>query len=390
MFWVTEWARERVERGGSNNMSKPKKYNGYLRTTFYYNDKRHWVYAKTNLELSEKVKKKREELEKGMMDLYNPTIKEYYGHFTKIRSNQVRPSTIRAQTYQFNNISKVVMENGLTFGEMRIKDITRRNIEDARQILLESGKTPENLNICFKHLNHVFNNAVLDETIEKNPCKALKELKRAKEHVCKTKHRALSENETALFFEASEKRNSYYKNLFKLMISTGMRLGEATALYLTDIDRKNGFIYVRRTITRDENGMYYVGSDAKTKSGIREIPLTEDIIQIIKDQEELNRICIGLNWSGLLFQSIEGGILREYTVNREINRICKIAGIEKFSSHAFRDTFATRFIEQRPQDYKILSEIMGHKNISQTLDLYTQVMTENKVRSMNEVKIKIS
>ena len=371
-------------------MSKQRRYKGLLRRTFTVDNHRYYVYGKTNLELSEKEKKKREEIEKGIMDLYNPTIRDYYNHFTKIRSKEVRPSTIRAQSYQFDNISEVVMENGYTFGDMRIKDITRRNIEDARQILLESGKTPENLNICFKHLNHVFNNAVLEDVIIKNPCKALKELKRIKEPACKTKHRALTEHETALFFEASEQRNSYYNNLFKLMISTGMRLGEATALYLTDIDRKHGFIHVRRSITRNESGTYYVGSDAKTKSGIRDIPLNEDIISIIKDQEELNRICFGLDWKGLLFQSVEGEILRDYTINREIERICKRAGIEKFSSHAFRDTFATRFIEQRPQDYKILSEIMGHKNISQTLDLYTQVMIENKVRAMNEIKIKIS
>ena len=66
------------------------------------------------------------------------------------------------------------------------------------------------------------------------------------------------------------------------------------------------------------------------------------------------------------------------------------AGIEKFTCHAFRNTYATRFIEQRPQDYKILSEILGHKDISITLNLYTHVMTENKVNAMNDVLIKIS
>ena len=81
--------------------------------------------------------------------------------------------------------------------------------------------------------------------------------------------------------------------------------------------------------------------------------------------------------------------MRDYSVDREIVRICKKADIEYFSSHAFRNTYATRFMEQRPQDFKILSEILGHKDVSITLNLYTHVMTENKVKAMNDVMIRI-
>ena len=81
--------------------------------------------------------------------------------------------------------------------------------------------------------------------------------------------------------------------------------------------------------------------------------------------------------------------MREYTLNREIKRICQSAGIEVFTCHAFRNTFATRFIEQRPQDYKILSELLGHKDVSITLNLYTHVMVDNKVEAMKNISIAI-
>ena len=74
--------------------------------------------------------------------------------------------------------------------------------------------------------------------------------------------------------------------------------------------------------------------------------------------------------------------MRDYSVDREIARICKKADIEYFSSYAFRNTYATRFMEQRPQDFKILSEILGHKDV-------THVMTEKKVSAMNDVVIRI-
>ena len=370
-------------------MARQKKNaKGYYVNTFTFNGKKYFIYAKDQVELAEKTVQKKRDLEEGEKNLFNPTLDGYYDHFTKIRKNEIGESTIRGQKYQFNNIARVKMINDRTFGEMRIKDITRKDIEFARQVLLDEGKTPQYLNICFAHLNHVFECAVLDDTIIKNPCKALKRLKREGKPISETKHRALTESESLKFMRVSEERSSYFRNMFKLMFLTGMRIGEIGALYLTDID--SNFIHVRRSITRDEIGGYIVGEEPKTESGKRDIPLTPEIRKIIKDQKELNNMIFGLDWSGLLFKSPEGEILREYTVNREIKRICKAADIEYFTCHATRITFATRFIEQRPQDYKILSEIMGHKDIAITLNLYTRVMTENKIIAMNDLKIKTS
>lgn len=368
-------------------MARQKKSSkGYYTKTFMYEGKRYFVYGKDQKELLEKTAQRQKELENGTEKRKNPTLQAYYEYFTELRLKEQRESTLRGQKYQFRNIAEVVLESGQKFGDLKIKDITRRDIENARQILLESGKTPENINICFAHLNHVFENAVLDDTIIKNPCKALKRLKRETAPISENKHRALSEKECIEFMRASESRNSYYHNIFKLMLLSGMRIGEVGALFLKDID--NNFIHIRRTLTRNITGAYEVGEDTKTYSGKRDIPLTPELKKAIKDQRELNIMIFGVENIGKpLFVSPEGDFLREYSVNREIARVCKKAEIEKFTCHGFRVTFATRFIEQRPQDFKILSEIMGHKDISITLNLYTRVMAENKVKAMNELKI---
>ena len=206
--------------------------------------------------------------------------------------------------------------------------------------------------------------------------------------ISETKHRALSEGETIRFLKKAEERNSVYANLFKVMLLTGMRIGEVAALYLTDIDKD--FIHARRSITRDEIGQYIVGNDAKTESGKRDIPLSNEVRNALRAQIRQNDQIHGNGWNGPIFQSYGGEILREYTANREIKRICADAEIEMFTCHAFRVTFATRFIERRPQDFKILSEIMGHKDISITMNLYTRVMQESKVIAMKGIKIKTS
>lgn len=361
---------------------------GYLKQTFTYNGKRYYVKARDEAELVQKVSDRKKELEERKEDRTNPTIQAYYDEFTEIRRREIKEATIRGQIYQFRNIAEVVMQDGCKFGMMRIKDITRRDIEFARQSLLKAGKTPEYLNIIFAHLNHVLETATLDETINRNPCKALKRLRREKKPISETKHRALSENETVLFLKKAEERNSVYTILFKIMLLTGMRVGEATALYQTDIYKD--FIHVRRSVTRGEAGNYIVGTDAKTISGKRDIPLNDEVRSLIRAQIKQNEQLLGKAWNGPIFPSYEGAILREYTVNREIKRICAAAEIEMFTCHALRVTFATRFIEQRPQDFKILSEIMGHKDISITMNLYTRVMQESKVIAMNGIKIKTS
>lgn len=82
-------------------------------------------------------------------------------------------------------------------------------------------------------------------------------------------------------------------------------------------------------------------------------------------------------------------MLREYSTNREIARICRQGKIERFTCYALRATFATRFIEQRTQDYRVLSDILGHSNVGITLNLYTHVMDETKIKAMKSIEIAI-
>ena len=151
-----------------------KKY----RKTFTVDGVRYYVRGSTKKELAEKEIEKREEIKNGIVDKQNPKLDDYYKHFTRVRRSEVSESTLRAQQSQFKIISEVEISQGETFGSMRMKDITPKDIEYVRLQLLDDGKTPENLNTCFAHLKHVFNTAVYDETIEKNPCRNIKKLKK--------------------------------------------------------------------------------------------------------------------------------------------------------------------------------------------------------------------
>ena len=375
-------------------MARLKKTNGYYRKRFRIEKggKVYSVYAKTLEELRENENKKRLELEKGLQQLKNPTLSQYIKHHLQECEKITKTATIYAKTHAFNLISSVKISDSLTLGEIKLKDITRRTITDAREILLQSGKTPEYLNVCFVHLNGLFNNAVREEVINRNPMEKLQKLKRQNEKINETLHRSLTQEEIKLFFEYAKKRNSAYTNCFLFMIKTGTRAGEATALMITDIDLKTNKIHINKTITKDLNGTYIVGNDTKTEKSKRDIPLTSELLEIINAQEQQNKFLFGVTDinDSRIFKSVRGKILTASTLNKEIKAICEDAGIDTFTCHCFRNTFCTEFINQRPGDYKILADLVGHSNVSLTLNLYTHTTESQKENSMNSVYIKTS
>lgn len=369
-------------------MARKKRADGRLQRSFTFEGKRYWVYGRSAKELNEKEAAKREQLMNGAKERTNPTLNSYYDFFTDTRRASVKESTIRSQLYQYKAAAEIKMDgNGKQLGEIRIRDIKPKDMQKVQMCLSSSGRTTVTVNNIMAHLKHVFNAAVKDETIEKNPCNCISNLRKTEKPARETIHRAMTIEETKKFFEAARDRNSFYYNVFDLMINTGMRVGEVGALSWFDIDKKAGVIHVRRTVTRTENNSYIIGDSAKTRAGYRDIPLNPEIKKILDRQMDLICSFFGSQSLPSIFPSIGGAILRDYTINREMKRCCKAAEIEEITSHAFRNTFATRFIEQRPEDYKALQEILGHEDPTITLGLYTHVTEQKKQEAMNNIYI---
>lgn len=364
-----------------------KRADGRWQGQFTYEGKTYYVFAQKKGDLSAAIEARKEELASRKEEHDNPLLDNYYKFFTEMRRDKVRESTIRSQTVQYNACADVILESGMRFGDLRIRDIRSKDVQQVQKALSESSRSTMTVNNCMDHLSHVFNAAVRDETIDRNPCLAIEHVRRTEPAARDTKHRALTKEETAAFLDAAQ--SSYYINAFRLMLTTGMRIGEVTALSESDIDKR--YIHVYKTITRNEAGGYEIGDFPKTDSGIRNIPLNDNVRLIIENQKKVLREAFGIGFdrSRLLFPSFEGQIMREYQVNREIKRYTQKLGIEHFTCHAFRATFATRWMEQRPQDFKILSEILGHSDVKITLNLYAHVMEDAKEKAMQSILISI-
>ena len=196
----------------------------------------------------------------------------------------------------------------------------------------------------------------------------------------------MTDDEIHRFFEAAE--GVWYYNLFVVMIQTGCRAGEACALMYEDVGEE--FLSIKRTVTRNEDGNYVIGSTAKTKAGVREIPLNDTIREVLADQREFNEKNHMNKDEGdtLYFHNSRGGVTSAHHINETIEVICRDNGIEPFSTHAFRHTFATRAIESGMMP-KTLQDILGHADINMTMNLYSHVMDETKIKEMGRVHISL-
>ena len=168
-----------------------------------------------------------------------------------------------------------------------------------------------------------------------------------------------------------------------LCLTTGLRIGEICALRWDDINLQSGTLQVKRTIERiyiidgDKKHTELIISDPKTPNSIREIPLSGEALSIIKPLlKVVNSEFYVLSNS---VKPIEPRTYRLY-----YKRLLQSLNIPAIKFHGLRHSFATRCIESNC-DYKTVSVLLGHSDISTTLNLYVHPNMEQKKRCITKM-----
>lgn len=359
-----------------------KRADGTLEKRFTVNGKRYSVYGKTTKEVTAKEQDIRKLIEAGLYtNNRNITLDGYFEEWIKDKRNVIKGNTLKTYTCIYKkHISP-------TLGNKKIQQIERREIISLQRALSERISATS-INAVIRVLVIILNDAIKDEVISKNPAKGISILKEQIK-ASETYHRALTEEEQSAFMQ--EISSDYYYELIALLICSGMRIGEAAALFWNDIDYKNNVIHINKTLTMSEDGGLIIGNSPKSNAGKRDIPLTDTMKTILsKQRSKFGVIPMGTN---NVFISVYGGLIQNKVVNRAIsdalNRLdAKGIHIEHFTAHALRDTFATRFIEQGGQP-QTLKTILGHSSLAMTMDLYSHVMPNTKQKEMNNIHIAI-
>lgn len=175
-----------------------------------------------------------------------------------------------------------------------------------------------------------------------------------------------------------------YRNVYLIQMYLGLRIGEALALATYDIDLKNKKVNIHRTLTTDKKGHIIMGNKTKTYTSKRILPFPDFLypyfveqIQIANNQKN--------NDEKLLFKSNNSKYCRRSTINNELKRILKQElNITDISSHSLRHTFGTRCIESGMAPV-VVQRLMGHKDITVTLNTYTSVLDKFREREIDKV-----
>ena len=181
--------------------------------------------------------------------------------------------------------------------------------------------------------------------------------------------------------------NQPYKNIFLIQLYMGLRIGEVLALSKENIDLKNKVLYVKRTLTNDTEFAIILGNKTKTYSGNRTIPIAEFLMPIFQEQLKY----ANENLHNLIFTN-NNTYIRTSAINKELKRIFKEelkTDYKDISTHCLRHTYGTRCIEAG-MTAVVLQRLMGHKDVTVTLNTYTSVFNRFKEDELEKVNTYLS
>ena len=222
-----------------------------------------------------------------------------------------------------------------------------------------SVKTVKDIKII---LQTCLQKAVDEEIISSNPCKKVQLPKEPPKEMQTLKAEQLS----AFMNEA---RDSGWYEFYYLEITTGLRLGEITALTWDDLDIKNKTISVNKQVQRIKGKI--VVSTPKTDASIRKISLCDECLNnllILRSRQRID--------NKIMFPSpVTGGYRDPSAITRRLHAIQRRAGVPKIRFHDLRHSFATLSLEQG-MDIKTISHMLGHTDAGFTMNTYMHV-TDN-------------
>ena len=321
------------------------------------------------------------------------TLKEWYTEwFEKSKSGQLK-SEISRQVYNRKAANTFIR----ILGDKELSAISQIDIQKAtNQLCDEEGYVFRTVREALGIIRECFDIAIANKLVFVNPVTGI--VIREEKEVAKER-RVLDHWEQELLLEETE--NSYYREPYRVLLLTGMRIGEFSGLRWSDIDFSKKVIHISRSMMTG----YIQGkkilelSTPKTFNSYRDIPFFGDIAEILKQwkvKQDIYRKKLGARWrcseefGDLVFTTTMGSPITRYNIIHDMKKVeanirLKEAGrayaegrppreFKHIHPHAFRHTFATRLFEKEINPV-VVQSIMGHSNYSTTIS-YTHVLND--------------
>lgn len=379
------------------------------RYCYAYTDRnkvRRYVYAKSLQELRAKEKELLVKYEQGL-DAFAAkkiTLNDCFDRYISQKYN-LKETTKANYIYMYNRFVRN------TFGKRRIAEIRYSDVKEFYFSILQEGVKANTLDNVHTVVHPSLQLAVRDGLIVNNPSdSAMTEIKRSNLWDA-PKRRALTIPQQKAFMNYLESDRDYegWLPIITVLLGTGMRIGECLGLRWEDLDFENRMISVNHNLTErpDSKGVCRKRIETpKTEAGTRTIPMIQEVFDAFLSEYEIQK-CLGFceaeidGYSGFVFSTATHTVYSAAAVNNAIHRAVKAYNdkeeaeaqkegrmaviLPDFSAHHLRHTFCTRLCENET-NLKVIMDIMGHADISTTMDIYAECTKEKKKQVMTNIE----
>jgi len=400
-------AEKRKDNKGRNlRTGESQRKDGRYMYRWTQNGKERSVYALTLGELREKEEEIRADIREGI-DGKTASALTVDGMFKKYMESEkgIRLSTKLEYQRRYDCFIYSVL------GKSKINKVKYSDVKSFyHSIIEEKGLSYSSICSINIVLNSIFKLAVKDNIIRNNPCEdILHEFKGMEKYTKKVFALTVQEQNAFISYISNSNVYNHYLPVFMVMFGTGCRVGELGALTWDDIDFNENIIKIRKTLHYKiyESGKceYHINR-AKTRAGERDIPMLREIRKKLMSEKK-RQLKEGFwnvevdGFKGFIFVTQRKNPYTSEVLNHAIKRICtdynkeekkkaKRDGrepvlIRNFTCHNIRHTFATRICENET-NLKAIQDIMGHKDIKTTMNIYAEATKEVKQKSIDSLE----
>ena len=362
------------------------------------------IYAQTLVELREKEKTIERDLDDGidLLTATKMTLNDLFDRYMKIK--QLRISTQVNYIGTWNNLVRKEI------GKMKLSEIKQIHIREFYNSLSEKNYAEKTIRLCHHMIFPALEIAVDSDLIRKNPAKGCQKHIRGSRKIRTAL--TVEEQQVLLDFVKESKVYNVYYPMIVFALSTGLRVGELTGLQWKNVDLKRNVVHIRQQLVYKNygDGCRFHIEPLKTDAGWRDIPLTQNAKKALLKQKEIMWLLFGKmdkqekleGLEDLVFLNKHGSAYATNAVNFVLDGIVKAYNkvetkqairehrepneLPHISAHILRHTACSRFAESG-LDPKTLQIIMGHSNVTTTLDVYTHLdftKVKEKIEEIDE------
>ena len=336
------------------------------------------------------LREKIAEIQKDVQDGIDVTGKKMTLCQLYAKQNAQRPN-VKANTKNGRKYLMEILKND-KLGTRSIGSIKPSDAKEWAIRMSESGFAYSTINNYKRSLRASFYIAIQDDYVRKNPFDFQLNTVIDDDTVPKT---VLTLEQEVKLLDFTKSDTVYHKNYDEILIllKTGLRISELCGLTVSDLDFENHLILVDHQLLRNTELGYYIETP-KTKSSERQIPMVEATYQALKRvlAKQGDRKCVEIGgYSNFLFLNRKGypktssdfnGILRNLI--KKYNK-CHEEKLPHITPHTLRHTFCTN-CANAGMNPKALQYIMGHANITMTLNYYAHATCNSAMEEMKRLE----